>query len=249
MSATTLINVASATTAELLAFFNANTGGNQVKKFADRKTAERRVQALVDEMAEEIGFGDKLEEDENFGVDFLEYMAAPGHEHDQDDNGDLTKPLGSDDFAEVTEDVLKDLRIVKSGGYSGDVCPNCKATADITAGRVIVRAGHQHVVDEDYFMCHSCGNEWGIKDSKSAKVAHKVGSRPEMVASLKIDRRIVDLLTGEEYANACQVWKAGLVSSAQGDRLSAVLYGAFKKTGKRDAICKVNGHSFRLAYL
>lgn len=252
MSATTLINVASATTAELLAFFNANTGGNQVKKFADRKTAERRVQALVDEMAEEIGFGDKLEEDERMEPDStdiqimqLEAAVALGKKLA------VTEPTGRMTLVQEAypEDVLKDLRIVKSGGYSGDVCPNCKATQDITAGRVIVRAGHQHIVDEDYFMCHCCGNEWGIKDSKSAKVAHKVGPRPEMVASLKIDRRIVDLLTGEEYANACQVWKAGLVSSAQGDRLSAVLYGAFKKTGKRDAICKVNGHSFRLAYL
>lgn len=42
--------VSKVSTAELLAFFNANTGGAQVKKFADRKTAERRVLALIDEM-------------------------------------------------------------------------------------------------------------------------------------------------------------------------------------------------------
>ena len=42
--------VSTASTAELLAFFNANTGGAQVKKFADRKTAERRVLALIEEM-------------------------------------------------------------------------------------------------------------------------------------------------------------------------------------------------------
>lgn len=42
--------VAKASTAELLTFFNTNTGGAQVKKFADRKTAERRVLALIDEM-------------------------------------------------------------------------------------------------------------------------------------------------------------------------------------------------------
>lgn len=40
-------NVSSATAAELLTFFNAHTGGNPVKKFADRKTAERRVSALL----------------------------------------------------------------------------------------------------------------------------------------------------------------------------------------------------------
>ena len=35
------------------AFFNANTGGNQVAKFRDRATAEKRVLALIAEMAAE----------------------------------------------------------------------------------------------------------------------------------------------------------------------------------------------------
>ena len=39
-----------ATTVALLAFFNANTGGEPVKKFKDRKTAEARVGKLMDEM-------------------------------------------------------------------------------------------------------------------------------------------------------------------------------------------------------
>ena len=42
-----MITVATATTAELLAFFNSNSGKPPVKKFADRKTAERRVAALL----------------------------------------------------------------------------------------------------------------------------------------------------------------------------------------------------------
>lgn len=45
--------VSSASTSALLAFFNANTGGNQVAKFRDRQTAERRVLALIAEMAAE----------------------------------------------------------------------------------------------------------------------------------------------------------------------------------------------------
>jgi hypothetical protein len=40
------INTSAATTAELLAFFNAHSG-KPVKKFADRKTAERRVNELL----------------------------------------------------------------------------------------------------------------------------------------------------------------------------------------------------------
>lgn len=45
--------VSSASSKELLAFFNANTGGNQVAKFRDRATAEKRVLSLIAEMAAE----------------------------------------------------------------------------------------------------------------------------------------------------------------------------------------------------
>lgn len=41
------MNVQAATTAELVAFYNANAAA-PVKKFADRKTAERRVAALIE---------------------------------------------------------------------------------------------------------------------------------------------------------------------------------------------------------
>lgn len=45
--------VPSATMHKLLAFFNANTGGNKVTKFRDRVTAEKRVTLLITEMAAE----------------------------------------------------------------------------------------------------------------------------------------------------------------------------------------------------
>lgn len=48
------INIAEAKAAELVAFFNANierVGGTPVKKFADRKTAEKRVGDLVEKLA------------------------------------------------------------------------------------------------------------------------------------------------------------------------------------------------------
>ena len=161
---TTTFNTRTATMSQLVAFFNANTGGNPVKKFADRSTAEKRVQRLVDEMSAE---------------EFVE------------ENTD----------AEVEVAVEEIIALI---------VPTAEAPK---------------------------------LDRINAK-----GPRPAMAQSLKIDRRIVDLLTGEEYANACQVWKAGLVSAAQGDRLSAVLYGAFKTTGKRDATVAINGHTFRLAF-
>jgi hypothetical protein len=42
-----MLNITTATTAELVAFYNANAAA-AVKKFADRKTAERRVAALIE---------------------------------------------------------------------------------------------------------------------------------------------------------------------------------------------------------
>lgn len=106
MSALIINDVASTPTAKLLEFFNANTGGNQVTKFRDRQTAEKRVLALIAEMAAEdagdqaaakeackrggevledtpaadVGFGDKLEEDEKAAAFVPEapMVAAPG---------------------------------------------------------------------------------------------------------------------------------------------------------------------------
>jgi hypothetical protein len=45
------MNVHTAKTSELIAFYNANSGRDPIKKFTDRKTAEARVQALVDYIA------------------------------------------------------------------------------------------------------------------------------------------------------------------------------------------------------
>ena len=44
-----MLNITTATTAELVAFYNANAS-TPVKKFADRKTAERRVAALIESL-------------------------------------------------------------------------------------------------------------------------------------------------------------------------------------------------------
>lgn len=45
------MNVQTAKTSELLAFYNANSGRPAIKKFTDRKIAEARVQALLDAQA------------------------------------------------------------------------------------------------------------------------------------------------------------------------------------------------------
>lgn len=45
------MNVQTAKTSELLAFYNAHSGRPAIKKFTDRKIAEARVQALIDHIA------------------------------------------------------------------------------------------------------------------------------------------------------------------------------------------------------
>ena len=213
---TTSFNIAAATSAELLTFFNANTGGAQIKKFADRPTAEKRVQKLVDEIAAE---GLAAEEFEPAEVAFFAAQRS----------------------AEETAEVA--VPEAMSGVYEPS-CPKCGATLDITSGRIVNRFGKQVLVDEGVFTCHGCSHEWGTADKASKTPAAYRTVRNNMVSSLKLDRRIVHTDTGTTYANACQVWKAGLVSASQGDRLSAVLYGAAKNNDR--VVTIINGHTFRL---
>lgn len=96
---------------------------------------------------------------------------------------------------------------------------------------------------------------WAVEQAKvvrldkimAAPKAHPdvVTLRPAMVESMKLDRRIVDLTAGVVYRNACRVWKAGVVSSSQCDRLSSVLYSA-AKNGDRNVVVSINNHSFTL---
>lgn len=141
---TTLINVRTATMPQLVAFFNANTGGNPVKKFADRLTAEKRVQRLVDEMIED---------------------------------GDL----------------------------------------EIEVEEVTVAAIVESISTPTHAVIHK-------EDRPTA------GPRPAMQASLKLDRRIKNVKTGETWKNAYQMWKANpeWLTSAQVDRLTGTLYSAAK---------------------
>lgn len=241
-TATTLINVRTATMAQLVEFFNANTGGNPVKKFADRPTAEKRVSKLVEEMSAEVAHkgGFNIAEGSN-GLTAADF----GVELDDD-----VIQLADHALRVSAESSEDDGTVSAFSSHNLTHCPSCGihlsngigAHGDEFNGK---RIKHEHFE----YVCLACNAEFGPALPTVKKVtAHKVGPRPAMAQSLKIDRRIVDLLTGEEYANACQVWKAGLVSAAQGDRLSAVLYGAFKKTGNRDTTVLVNGHTFRLAF-
>ena len=177
------INIKTATTNELVAFYNAHSGCDPVKRFSDRRNAEKRVEKLLAER--------------QFNV---------------------PSPL-----------------------VDGQHCPVCGST-DLFFGRVV----KEKLVDEEHIVtCRSCDYTVDWRKSKSSKPVTKVGPRPAMKQSLKLDRRILHVETGTVYANACQVWKAALVTSSQGDRLSSTLYGAAKRG--EFPVLTVNGHNFKLA--
>ena len=71
-------------------------------------------------------------------------------------------------------------------------------------------------------------------------------TRPVMRSSLKLDRTITCLDTGEEWKNAYQMWVAhpDWMTSSQQDRLTAQLYAA-AKAGERKQL-NINGRTFAL---
>jgi hypothetical protein len=71
-------------------------------------------------------------------------------------------------------------------------------------------------------------------------------SRPNMKASLKLDRTITCIITGGIWKNAYQMWKErpDWMTTAQQDRLTSQLYKAAKEG--RKIIVEVNGREFEL---
>jgi hypothetical protein len=209
-----MINVQTASTAELLAFFNANTGGAQVKKFADRKTAERRVSALIAEMIEE---GD-----------------AEGY-----------------DMSGVT--IVDSADAQNEAWYGHTHCPAC----GINLGNGVttyedLRSNKNHDVDTKgmthEYMCLGCGACFGPEIvRKTAKPVVSTGKlRPAMQASLKLDRRMRQVETGQEWVNPLRMRRENpeWMTSSQQDRLTKLLYTAAKAGTK--AQVTINGRTFEL---
>lgn len=75
------------------------------------------------------------------------------------------------------------------------------------------------------------------------------GERPAMRDSLKLDRRIVMVDTGEVWPNAYRMWCAypALMSSAQQDRLTKQLYASAKQ-GVREYVM-INGSTYCLFHV
>lgn len=131
--------------------------------------------------------------------------------------------------------------------YTGHTsCPHCGVDLRNGVGHHDEEVNGVRIKHERYqYECLGCGEEFGPEIAQPAtRTVKTMGPRPAMVESLRLDRRITHVETGTEYKNACQVWKAGLVSASQGDRLSALLYGA-AKNGVYVPV-SVNGHTFTL---
>lgn len=73
-----------------------------------------------------------------------------------------------------------------------------------------------------------------------------VKERPVMKASLKLDRTITCITTGEVWKNAYRMWRENpdWMTSSQQDRLTQQLYKAAKMGDK--AVVEVNGRYFEL---
>ena len=195
------INVKSASSVELLAFYNAHSGREAVKRFADRRSAEKRVSMLLAE---------------------------------RQFNTPVPLPEVSADDA------------IMLASYGVIRCPSCNIHLDNGVGIHNDEVNGRYIRHAKFqYQCLGCNEEFGPLILRPANRPSKsVGPRPIMVESLKLDRRITHIDTALVYANANRVFKAGLVSSAQGDRLSATLYQA-AKAGKFPVLT-VNGQNFKL---
>jgi len=210
---TNTLNVSLATTAELLAFFNANTSGAAVKKFSDRKTAERRVNALVAEMSQ---------------VDEV-----------VEEHADRMTVAADRDVAFVT-------------GFSvhGHLnCPHCGTHLENGVGTHLQEVNGVEIQHDKFeFACLACGEEFGPAITKTARKNLDKLTRPQMQASLKLDRTIQCVETKETWKNAFRMWKehADWMTSAQVDRLTRVLYTAAKQPNPVAANVTINGRTFKL---
>ena len=71
-------------------------------------------------------------------------------------------------------------------------------------------------------------------------------TRPAMKDSLKLDRTITCVETGDTWKNAYQMWihNPDWMTSSQQDRLTAQLYAAAKQGERKDIV--INNRTFRL---
>lgn len=223
--------VSSASTSELVAFYNKNCecfGKKQVKKFADRTTAQLRVRQMIEDI--------EAEQAE------LAVSSAPSQ---------LAICLGLAPASSATEGMVCGEVTTKAvfedevSPYNRTTCPQC-GSEELYSGRC--ESGF--VVDENLVGgCHHCDWEYDVRSSKKSP-APTGEVREAMITSLKLDRTITaydeSMAQIGVWKNACQMWKQNLdwMTSAQQDGLTAKLYKAAKAGEKIRVV--INGRTFEL---
>ena len=236
---TSNFNVQTATTAQLVEFYN-DHAESSIKKFRDRATAEARCQAILDAIAAEEPVVEKDERTQEDRDAVFAIFAQPVPNPLQP-----APALTEEEYSENAEDVF---------GYSehGFVkCPHCGVHLSNGVGE------HQQEVngkkikhDEFQFECLACGEEFGPSIHKASESegerAHSATQADTMKTSLKLDRTITCTETELVYDNAHRMWKAhpDWMTSSQQDTLTAKLYAAAKKGEK--LVVEINGRHFYL---
>lgn len=129
------------------------------------------------------------------------------------------------------------------------LCPHCLDFADETTWEPIKKI-ESH---DDHLHCLACGTDYREQSGavytggKGGAVAGRTNPTfaDTMRSSLKLDRRVEHIETGEVYANCFRLFKeAGLMSNGQSDTLSHRLYSAAKRG--EQITCEMNGGTYRL---
>ena len=261
------MNVKTATTAQLVAFYNEHAD-KPITKFRDRATAEARCQAILDAIAEEESKPVAKSEKKIGGMTLAETVAfaqavsgkksvkaAPKAEPVYVKVTTPGQPATSLQSAKEETIAEEGVRLLNTYGFTH--CPKCGEHLSNGVGE------HQQEVngkkikhDEFQFECLACGEEFGPSIHKASESegerAHSATQADTMKTSLKLDRTIAVRyeVEGEkkyeQFKNAYQMWKANptWMTSSQQDTLTAKLYAAAKKGDK--ITVEINGRAFEL---
>lgn len=261
------MNVKTATTAQLVAFYNEHAD-KPITKFRARATAEKRCQELLDLVtSNEAAPVEVPAKPAKKGDGFLANTVAFAKNREEEKvsgkkEKSMLKSLLNPKPVVVPAPVVKKEEpkpvaktllpnaeeIMKNHG-----CPYC---GDMDNGLTF---DDEPGKETEYLFCHICstsfsGQDGHLRPARKTKASGEERTQSAtqaetMKTSLKLDRTIVAVAEGREssYKNAYQMWKQhpDWMTSAQQDGLTAKLYKAAKE-GQRITI-EINGRSFYLA--
>lgn len=188
----TSINVKTAKTAELVAFYNEHAE-RRVTKFSDRKTAERRVQQLIDH---------------------LDHEASERRTGDRRTQNVVEPTTEGENMTDVTPAAVEgDDQLVEEFGHAE--CPSCSVhlsngvmTFDWLAAE---KGSHAKAVEvqKHEFSCMGCGAEWGKEITANTARSEGVAKSwldPEVKA--KRAQRNGVRVDGVEYKSVTKAFEA-----------------------------------------